>query len=105
MTPWSTPARSTLLLPKRMVAALGLKPLRVRHSRGLGGDFLLPMYGTVRLTIQGRDCALDIGEIGDEYPVLVGQIPLESLDWIIDPKGHRLIGNPDHGGEWGIDVF
>jgi len=96
---------STLLLPKRMVAALGLEPLRTRHSRGLGGDFLLPMYGTARLTIQGRDCPIDVGEIGDEYPVLVGQIPLESLDWLVDPKGRRLVGNPDHGGEWGVDVF
>ncbi len=96
---------TTLLLPKRMIAALGLKPLRTRHSRGLGGDFLLPMYGTVRLTIQGRDCSLDVGEIGDEYPVLIGQIPLESLDWVIDPKGQRLIGNPEHGGEWGVDAF
>ena len=33
---------TTLLLPKRMIATLGLKPQRVRHSRGLGGDFLLP---------------------------------------------------------------
>ena len=96
---------TTLLLPKRMIAALGLEPLRTRHSRGLGGDFLLHVYGTVRLTIQGRDCPLDVGEIGDEYPVLVGQIPLESLDWVVDTKGQRLIGNPDHGGEWGMDAF
>jgi predicted aspartyl protease len=96
---------TTLLLPKRMVAALGLKPLRTRHSRGLGDDFLLPVYGAVRLTIQGRDCILDVGEIDDQYPVLVGQIPLEALDWVVDPKGGRLIGNPDHGGEWGIDAF
>jgi predicted aspartyl protease len=96
---------TTLLLPKRMVTALGLIPLRTRHSRGLGGDFMLPMYGTVRLTIQGRDCPVDVGEIGDEYPVLVGQIPLEALDWVVDPKGQRLIGNPDHGGEWGVDAF
>jgi predicted aspartyl protease len=96
---------TTLLLPKRMIAALGLNPTRTRHSRGLGGDFLLPMYGTVRLTIQGRDCPVDVGEIGDQYPVLVGQIPLEALDWVIDTKGQRLIGNPDHGGEWGVDAF
>jgi predicted aspartyl protease len=96
---------TTLLLPKRMVEALGLKPLRTRHSRGLGGDFLLHVYGTVRLTIQGRDCALDVGEIDDQYPVLVGQIPLESLDWVVDTGGRRLIGNPDHGGEWGMDAF
>jgi predicted aspartyl protease len=96
---------TTLLLPKRVIAALGLKPLRTRHARGLGGDFLLHVCGTVRLTIQERDCALDVGEIGDEYPVLVGQIPLESLDWVVDTKGQRLIGNPDHGGEWGMDNF
>ena len=36
---------TTLLLPERMVAALGLKPLRTRHSRALGGEFLLPMLG------------------------------------------------------------
>jgi predicted aspartyl protease len=96
---------TTLLLPKRMIATLGLEPLRVRHSRGLGGDFLLPVYGTVRLTIQGRDCPLDVGEIGDEYPVLIGQIPLEALDWVVDAKGQRLIGNPEHGGEWGMDAY
>jgi predicted aspartyl protease len=96
---------TTLLLPKRMINALGLEPLRTRHSRGLGGEFILPVYGTVRLTIQGRDCPLDVGAIGDEYPVLVGQIPLEALDWVVDTKGRRLIGNPDHGGEWGMDAF
>ena len=96
---------TTLLLPKRMIDALGLEPLRTRHSRGLGGEFILPVYGTVRLTIQGRDCPLDVGAIGDEYPVLVGQIPLEALDWVVDTKGQRLIGNPDHGGEWGVDAF
>jgi predicted aspartyl protease len=96
---------TTLLLPKRMINALGLEPLRTRHSRGHGGEFILPVYGTVRLTIQGRDCPLDVGAIGDEYPVLVGQIPLEALDWVVDTKGQRLIGNPDHGGEWGMDAF
>jgi predicted aspartyl protease len=96
---------TTLLLPKRMINALGLEPLRTRHSRGLGGEFILPVYGTVRLTIQERDCPLDVGAIGDEYPVLVGQIPLEALDWVVDTKGRRLIGNPDHGGEWGMDAF
>ena len=96
---------TTLLLPKRMIATLGLKHLRTRHSRGLGGNFLLTVYGTVRLTIQDRDCALDVGEIGDEFPVLIGKIPLEALDWVVDAKGQRLIGNPDHGGEWGMDAF
>jgi hypothetical protein len=65
----------------------------------------MPMYRAVRLTIQGRDCAIDVGEIGNEFPVLIGQIPLELLDWVVDPKGQRLIGNPEHGGEQIMEVF
>jgi hypothetical protein len=65
----------------------------------------MPMYSAVWLTIQGRECVLDVGEIDDQFPVLIGQIPLEALDWVVDPKGQRLIGNPDHGGDHIIDVF
>jgi hypothetical protein len=31
--------------------------------------------------------------------VLIGQIPLETLDFVVDPVGQKLIGNPAHGGE------
>jgi hypothetical protein len=30
---------------------------------------------------------------------------IEALDWVVDTKGQRLIGNPDHGGEWGVGAF
>jgi predicted aspartyl protease len=96
---------STLLMPRSMIASLGLRPLRSRQSRSLGGIVPMQMYRAVRLTIQGRDCAIDVGEIGDEFPVLIGQLALEHLDWVVDPKGQRLIGNPEHGGEHVIDVF
>ena len=55
--------------------------------------------------VQDRDCISDVGEIGDEFPVIIGQLPLEAMDWVIDMKGHKLIGNPEHGGEWMMDVF
>jgi predicted aspartyl protease len=96
---------TALLLPKRYISALGLHPLRTRQARGLGGSVPLPMYRAVRLTIQGRDCALDVREISDELPVLIGQVPLELLDWVVDPKGQRLIGNPEHGGQHVMEVF
>ncbi len=41
----------------------------------------------------------------DECPVLIGQIPLEALDFLVDPIGQRLIGNPEHGGEQMIEMF
>jgi hypothetical protein len=65
----------------------------------------MPMYRAVRLTIQGRDCICDVAEIPDDCPVLVGQIPLEALDFVVDPAGQRLIGNPEHGGEHMIELY
>jgi len=59
----------------------------------------VPVYGAVRLTIDGRDCTCDVTEVADECPVLIGQVPLELMDFIVDPVRQRLIGNPAHGGE------
>ncbi len=96
---------STLMLPRRFIRQLGLTHVRDRPARTVAGTVTIPFYGTVRLTIQGRDCTVDVGEIRDEFPVLIGQVPLELMDWVVDPNGQRLIGNPEHGGEQMIDVF
>ncbi len=96
---------SILLAPKKLIEQLGLTLFRTRPSRGLGGSLQMGIYGPVRLTIQGRDCTTDVGEIPDDFPVLIGQIPLEMMDWVVDPKGQRLIGNPEHGGEQVIEVY
>lgn len=96
---------STLMLPKRFISRLGLRYLQTRPARGLGGSLKVAIYSAVRLTIEGRNCTLDVAEIDDRFPVLIGQIPLEMLDWVVDPIGQRLIGNPEHAGEETIDVF
>ena len=94
-----------LHLPKSMIAKLGLRLLRTRTARGLSGIVAMPIYATARLTIQDRECPMDVGEVSDDFPVIVGQIPLESLDFVVDPKGQRLIGNPAHGGDHVMEVF
>ena len=43
--------------------------------------------------------------LGGDCPVLIGQVPLELLDFVVDPKGRRLIGNPEHGGEQMIEMY
>ena len=96
---------STLSLPRRYVTQLGLKPLRSRQARTSAGPITLQIYGTVRLTVQGRDCTCDVVEVPDDCPVLIGQIPLELLDYVVDPSGRRLIGNPAHGGEHIIELY
>lgn len=96
---------TTLLLPKGLIAQLGLRHYRTRESRGIGGTVQMRMYSAVWLTIQERECALDVGEIDDSFPVLIGQAPLELLDLVVDRRGQRLIGNPAHDGHHVIEVF
>ncbi|HET6878977.1 MAG TPA: aspartyl protease family protein [Pirellulales bacterium] len=96
---------TTLLLPKRLIRQLGLRHYRTRESRGIGGPVQMPMYSAVWLTIDDRECALDVGEIDDLFPVLIGQVPLELLDFVVDCKAQRLIGNPAHGGHHVMEVF
>jgi clan AA aspartic protease len=96
---------STLLLPKRVIQQLGLRHYRTRQAKGVGGNVSMPMYSAVWLTIEGRECAVDVGEVSDDLPVLIGQIPLEALDLVVDCKGQRLIGNPAHGGEHIMEAY
>ncbi len=35
----------------------------------------------------------------DTVPVLIGELPLEHLDFVVGMNAYRLIGNPAHGRE------
>jgi len=97
---------ATLLsLPRGLVQQLGLKRRRTRTARTAAGVVQFGIYGAVRLTVQDRDCIVEVAEIPDDCPALIGQVPLEMLDFVVDPSGQKLIGNPDHGGKQMIDVF
>ncbi len=96
---------TTLALPARLIQQLGLAKRyekRATSSRGIG---MVPVYEAVRLTIQGRDVTVDVMEVSDDTPALIGQIPLEALDLVVDPQGRRLIGNPAHGGEQTLELL
>jgi len=94
-----------LSMPASLLQKLGLNFLRSKKARTSAGVIDVRVFGTARLTIQGRDCPCDVTELADECPVLIGQIPLESLDFVVDPVGQRLIGNPAHGGEHIIELY
>jgi predicted aspartyl protease len=94
-----------LSLPKRLIEQLGLTPFTTRRMRTTAGPRDANICGPVKLTVQGRFCTTDVSEIDDGCPVLIGQIPLELLDFVVDPNARKLIGNPEHGGEWMHDEF
>lgn len=97
---------ATLLsVPTRLIQELGLEKgslKRVTTSKGVGEANL---YSAVRLTIQGRSCTMDVLEVPDEVPVLIGQLPLEHLDFVIDMRKQELVGNPAHGGEHVYEMY
>ena len=97
---------ATLLsLPSAIIKQLGLRAKSVKRVTSTTGLGVANMYGTVRLTIQGRECPTEVMEVPDGVPVLIGQIPLEYLDFIVDPRSQRLIGNPAHGGEHTFELY
>lgn len=94
-----------LAMPKRMIEQLGITQIGTGRARTTVGLSTFGIYGPVRLTIQGRSCSVDVTEVAEECPVLIGYVPLELLDFVVDPKGQSLIGNPEHGGEFMFDMF
>lgn len=97
---------ATLLsMPSRLIQQLGLRPQVKKRVTSSAGVVEATMYEAVRLTIQGRTCTMDVMEVPDDVPVLIGQIPLEHLDLVVDPRNRCLIGNPAHGGEHMYEMY
>lgn len=46
----------------------------------------------------GRHGTFDVVDIDEQVPNLLGQVPLEVLDFVVDPMRQKLIANPEHGG-------
>jgi hypothetical protein len=57
------------------------------------------VYEPVRLEVLGRYGDFNVVGAGENVPNLVGQVPLEYLDFVVDPKNRKLIPNPAHGGQ------
>lgn len=97
---------ATLLsLPTRLIKQLGLAKTSSKQVTSSSGPTTADLYEAVRLTIQGRSCTMDVLEVPDTVPVLIGQIPLEHLDLVVDLRSRTLIGNPAHGGEHVYELY
>jgi predicted aspartyl protease len=95
---------TTLALPSRYIFELGLAKVREQNAVSSHGRRVVTIYEAVRLTLLGRSCIVEVMEVPDEVPALIGQIPLEMLDLVVDLQGRRLTGNPAHGGEHVLEL-
>jgi clan AA aspartic protease len=84
-----------LMLPADVVEKLGLREAGRRSVRYADGRVVeVPWVGGVKLTILGRDMFADALVEAAGTTALIGQIPLEELDLIVDPKSRELRVNP-----------
>src|SRR5579862_3271053 len=97
---------ATLLsMPTKLIRQLGLEKTGSKRVTSSIGIAEAAVYEAVRLTIQGRTCTMDVMEVPDSVPVLIGQLPLEHLDLVVDLRSRTLIGNPAHGGEHMYELY
>jgi predicted aspartyl protease len=84
-----------LVLPDDLIQRLGLPVVRAVKSRLANGQIMSStLYGSAKLTVLGRAVTVDVLGVPAGAPALLGQIPLEGLDFVVDPKGQRLMPNP-----------
>ena len=90
---------SRLSLPKSLVEQLGLTPVGSRKAQTTNGIVDRFIYSPVQFTVLERSGIIEVTDIPENVPVLVGHMILEMLDLCLDIK-KGLIYNPDHDDEW-----
>jgi clan AA aspartic protease len=84
-----------LVLPADVVARLGLPHEGTRKIRYADGRVdAVPWVGAVRIEILGRAMTCDALVVAEGTTPLIGQIPLEGLDLVVDPKSREVSVNP-----------
>jgi predicted aspartyl protease len=94
-----------LCLRKSLIDELQLTPVKQKLAKTSNGPVMRTIYSTASVYLEDRFAHVDVSEIGEDCPNLLGQLPLQFMDWVIDPKNERLIGNPEHGGEWMLEEY
>jgi len=94
-----------LCLPAKAIAGLGLSLLGTRKVTTANGTVETRLFQGARLTIFNRTCTVDVMELQNGVPALIGYVPLEVLDLILDPKRQAVVPNPEHGDKIVLDLF
>ncbi len=83
-----------LVIPQHVATQLQLSALETREATTAdGSSHTVPYAGPVRVTFDGRNCFVGALIMGDE--VLLGAVPMEDMDLVVDPKLLKLTVNPD----------
>jgi clan AA aspartic protease len=84
-----------LVLPADVVERLGVRIAGHRNVRYADGRVAsVPWVGGVKIVILGREAIVSALVEGPGTTPLIGQVPLEELDLLVDPKSRELRVNP-----------
>ena len=93
-----------LCLPTPLIEQLGLTPVETTRVRTATGIVERILYSEVQFTILGRTRSIQVTDLPEGSPVLVGHMVLEHLDLCLDIN-EGLIYNPAHDGEWITEIL
>lgn len=94
-----------ICLPIDKINSLGLKP---RHSRDVitaAGNVKRRVFDPVQIRIMDREGILEVMELPEGVPPLLGYLALESLDLYPNPNKQILEGNPKYDGKMVMDLL
>jgi clan AA aspartic protease len=84
-----------LCIPESVARQLGFDTTEVYSTRIRIADaswVTVPVVAPIRIDFENRDCVTNAFVLGDEP--LIGVVPIEAMDCIIDPGTQRLVVNP-----------
>ena len=94
-----------LCLKQNVIEQLGLPFLEEKRAGTANGVVMRKIYDGAKMTLKGRTATFDVMEVPDDCPNLIGQIPLERLDFVLDLLGRQIIPNPAHDGEFQLEMY
>jgi clan AA aspartic protease len=88
---------TTVVIPIDVCRRLGLRPFRTTQVELADGSLWeMTYFRSVWIEILGRGMSCDVLAAPEGTTPLIGQIPLEGLDLVIDPRSREVRPNPEH---------
>lgn len=82
-----------LCIPAHMALQLELEELERREvTTADGKSSLVPYVGPIQMRFENRSCFVGAFTLGNE--VLLGAIPLQDMDLVVNPRQERVTVNP-----------
>jgi clan AA aspartic protease len=83
----------TLCIPEHISLQLGLEPIEKREvTTADGKSHIVPYVGPVQINFGNRTCFTGALVLGDS--VLMGAVPMEDMDLVINPSTQKVCVNP-----------